>query len=373
MKACFPIFFLLLVIFIFNPSQAAGIYANVTQNEGYQPGSIQDYDINIPVAILVMMSGFVSDIGTEYSRAFNLSKQDNPESIIRPVIIDSGSNASTAASVWKNLTATHSDTPIVVTVASWTTNIVYPEASGSGTIQIALGSAMVNRSNPSDHLVRFTPGVEQESPVLASYMRQFNRIMLIGGNNDYTNGYIAAFNNLLPEKNQFICYYNPDEVESTLNISEIKQRDPDVIVFLGFSEGAKVVSLIRKAGINTSLIGTRGIENNMLANTKEAEGILFTTPALNKSNPFFTRYFKEYHENATFFGAEGFDALNTLYSAVKECGNSSECIYSWYKDQEYEGALGSVKFDEKGVATYPIAFKIVRNGEFEDLSLNTSV
>lgn len=367
MNLRFPWFILLFIVCVVSIFPVIGTQTDTTDTGGYQPEFMQDNNTPIIVGILVMKSGFVSDIGTEYSRAFNLSQQDNPDSLIQPVIRDAGSNASTASSAWKNLTDAVPDLPVVITVASWTTNVVYPDASKSGTIQIALGSAMVNRSTSSDRLIRFTPGVEQESPVLASCLKQFNKIMLIGGNNDYTNGYDAAFKKLLPEKTLFLRYYNPDDLESTLNTSEIQQTNPDVLVLLSFSEGAKVVKLIRNAGIRSPLMGTRGIESSALAETKEAEGIIFTTPALNRSHPFFSRYEEKYGTNATFFGAEGFDAMNSLNSAEAECGNSQDCIYSWYQNREFNGTLGSVRFDERGVATYPITFNVLRDGKFENL------
>ncbi len=339
----------------------------------YEQDSLQQNNISIPIGVLVMQSGFVSDIGTEYSRAFSLAAHDAQGSHVRPVIRDAGSNISVASLAWKNMSESFPDLPVVVTVASWTTNTVYPEASASGMVQVALGSAMINRNNSSDRLIRFTPGVEQESPVLAAYLEKFNRIVLLGGNNQYTNGYVDAFEKLLPKKTRTISWYNPDDPKSTLNISEIREADPEVIVLLGFSEVPVVVKVIRDAGITAPLIGTRGVENNALAATKEAEGLIFTTPALNRTNPFFDRYHEHYHEDATFFGAEGYDAMTSLYSAVSACGNSPDCICTWYQNQTMDGALGEVRFDDNGVASYPITFRAVRNGTFEDVTLPPSV
>ena len=58
--------------------------------------------------------------------------------------------------------------------------------------------------------------------------------------------------------------------------------------------------------------------------------------------------------------------MTTLYAAVSACKDSPDCIYSWYQNSTYSGALGLVHFDESGVASYPIKLKIVQNGKFED-------
>jgi ABC-type branched-subunit amino acid transport system substrate-binding protein len=331
------------------------------------PDSNPGNEPHIPVGVIVMKSGFVSDIGTEYSRAFNMAQMSNPVSLVQPVIIDGGSNASTGSAAWREMRNMTPSLPIVVTVSSWNTNIVYPDAADRGIIQIALGSAAVNRSHPADRLVRFTPGVDQESPVLAAYLSRFNRIALIGGENDYTNGYFSALGTLLPGNICLEKYYNSNAIESTLNITAIIRSEPDVIVLLSFSEGAKIEELLRDGGITVSLVGTRGIESNVLTRTPAAEGLIFTTPALNESHPFFTRYVHEYGENATFYGAEGFDGMASLYNAVSICHSSSDCIYSRYQNETYHGALGTVTFDEKGVAFYPIKLKMVHNGSYVEL------
>lgn len=320
----------------------------------------------VTVGILVMKSGFIADIGTEYTRAFDMVKQDNPDSLIHPIVMDGGSERAVAVDTWGKMKNSTPDLPVVVTVASWTSNVVYPDAADSGIIQIALGSAAVNRTRSSDHLIRFTPGVSQESPVLASYLKQFNRIAVIGGDNDYSREYFAALDTLLPGKIVLNSRYDQNHVESTLNISAITQADPDVLLLLSVSEGGNVVDLLRTAGITAPLVGTRTIERNSLAETTAAEGLIFTTPALNSSHPFFTRYREKYGTNATFYGAEAYDAFTTLYSSVAACGNAPECIYSWYDNRSYNGTLGSVNFKEPGIATYPIGFKIVHDGTFED-------
>lgn len=320
----------------------------------------------VPIGILVMKSGFVADIGTEYTRAFDMVMQDNPNSLIKPEIIDGGSERAVASENWKNMQNRTPDLPVVVTVASWTSNIVYPDAARLGMIQVALGSAAVNRSLQADYLVKFTPGVVQESPVLASYLERFDRIAVVRGVNDYSSEFSKALVSLLKEKIVLESRYDQNNISATLNITDILLSDPDVVVLLSVSEGGEVAELLRNGGISAPFVGTRVIGRNTLTEIKAADGLIFTTPELNSSHPFFTRYREKYGENATFYGAEGYDALITLNSAISECGDDRECMYTWYQNQSYDGALGSVSFDDRGIATYPIGFMIVSGEKFEE-------
>lgn len=319
----------------------------------------------IPVGILPMQSGFISDIGEEYVRAFEMVQEDNPGSFLLPVVIDAGSNATTGLSAWNTLKSSYPNSSIVVTVASWTTNVVYPDAADEEMVQIALGSAVVNRSRLDDYLVRFTPGVEQESPVLAEYLDRYDRVVILGGNNDYALGYINALKSLIPEKIVNIVQYDPDNLSGSLDLTSVKENNPDIILLLSVSEAGAVVEMIRNNNISTPLVGTRVIERNTLLESPVTEGLIFTTPALNRSEPFFSRYREKYGEEATFYGAEGYDAMTILYDAVQACGDDQKCLSSWFTEKEYPGSLGDVRFDENRVAYYPLEFKIIRNGTFE--------
>ncbi|HOJ97349.1 MAG TPA: ABC transporter substrate-binding protein [Methanospirillum sp.] len=250
-------------------------------------------------------------------------------------------------------------------MASWTTYVVYPDAADDGLVQIALGSAVVNRSRFHDRLVRFTPGVEQESPILAEYLSQYDRVAIVGGDNDYAHGYMNALKSLIPDKIIDIVQYNPDTLPDSLNLTSVKKSNPDVILLLSVSEAGEVAKMIRNNGISAPLVGTRVIERNTLLEIPATEGLVFTIPALNEFAPFFSRYREEYEEDATFYGAEGYDAMNILYDAVQRCGDDQECLTSWFTENLYPGSLGDVQFDENRVAFYPIEFKVIRNGTFE--------
>ncbi len=333
--------------------------------QGDQNDTLSNNDL-VRIGILVMQSGFIKDIGDEYIRAFQIVEEEYPDLNIEPIIMDGGSEPSVSVSSWETMKESHPDIPVVITVSSWTTNVVYPDAADTGIVHLALGSAAINRSHTSDRLIRFTPGVQQELPLLVSYLDGFERIAIIGGDNDYSREYYAALHEALPDSIVLDSRYDQNNVATTLNISSISEADPDVLLLLSVSEGGEVIKLLRTNNILSPIIGTRVIERNTLTEIDETDGLIFTTPQLNESHPFFTRYYEKYGEMPTFYGAEGYDALTTLFSAISECGNSSECIASWYQNRTYDGALGFVQIDDHGVATYPIGFKMVKDGEIED-------
>lgn len=357
--------FILFLMFILlcSPSGADGV-SESTDDTPSLPGTIQSGQ-PLPVGVLVMQSGFISPIGDEYIRAWEMVREELPDAPVALIIRDAGSNTSVAGAAWQSMKHDNPEIAGVVTVASWTSNVVYPDAAPAGLIQLALGSAIVNRDQVPDRLVRFTPGGEQEAPVLAAYLSSYDRIAVLGGDNDYTNGYYADLHALLPDSIVLMGYYDPDDPASSLNIDEIRASDPEVIVLLSVSEAATVIDLLRSQGISVPLVGTRVIENEALMQSGSAEGLVFSTPTLNRSHPFFSRYYDQYGVNATFFGAEGYDAMKILYTVADSCDTSSECLYEEFANKTYEGALGTIRFDDTAVASYPIELRVVRNKTHE--------
>ena len=64
------------------------------------------------------------------------------------------------------------------------------------------------------------------------------------------------------------------------------------------------------------------------------------------------------------FAAEAYDAMITLAESVGECGKDTSCIHEWYTSREYNGALGTVQFDEVADAKYGFVFKKIQDGKF---------
>jgi branched-chain amino acid transport system substrate-binding protein len=357
-------FILFLLITLLCSSSGATVFAEPSSETRF-PNDTTQTDQPLPVGVLVMQSGFVSSIGDEYIRAWEMVRQEFPDTPVEMIVRDAGSNASVAGAAWQSMKQQNPEIAGVVTVASWTSNVVYPEAAQTGLIQLALGSAIVHRNLTSDRLIRFTPGGEQEAPVLAAYLNTYDRIAVLGGDNDYTNGYYADLQALLPERIVLMGYYDPTDPASSLNVADIRESDPDVIVLLSVSEAATVIDLLRSQGITVPLVGTRVIESENLMQSSAAEGLVFSTPALNRSHPFFSRYYDQYGVNATFFGAEGYDAMKILYTVADSCETSPECLYEGFANKTYEGALGTIRFDDTAVASYPIELRVVRNNTHE--------
>lgn len=57
--------------------------------------------------------------------------------------------------------------------------------------------------------------------------------------------------------------------------------------------------------------------------------------------------------------------MATLVRATNEGNGSPEALFNWYAGRTYTGALGEVRFDEKGDAAYPYMYKKIIDGRFQ--------
>jgi len=90
--------------------------------------------------------------------------------------------------------------------------------------------------------------------------------------------------------------YDPDTLPNSLDLTSVRESNPDIILLLSMSKAGAFAEMIRNNDISAPLVGTRVIERNTLLETPAADGLIFTIPALKKPDPFFSRYREEYGE-----------------------------------------------------------------------------
>ena len=108
-----------------------------------------------------------------------------------------------------------------------------------------------------------------------------------------------------------------------------------------------------------------------IAGSKEAEGTYMTFSPDPQNIPtareFVERYKAKYGELGP-YSIYAYDASNIMLAAIREA-NSSEgkMIMDKLHSMEFSGALGKVKFDEKGdVTTAPYVIWITKGGKFAE-------
>ncbi len=315
----------------------------------------------IVVGAILPFTGAQADIASEEKNAIEMAQNDTGQRF-NVIYEDSASQQSVAIAAFHKL-VDKDNASVVITSTSWISNAISPLAAERGILQFALASATFNRTMRGEAVV-FTVSMEEESESLASYLRRSDRTAIIFMNNDYGRAWSVILKTGMPGRIVSSESYELNQTDYSMQLTRIKEAKPDLLVILSTEEGAAIACQARQLGINASLASARPIERPGVLKEPAMNGLVYSYPSYNITHSFFTRYQKKYNQQPTAFGAEAYDAITTLALSSQNCSRQIDCIFRWYLDREYHGALGKISFDQLGNAHYPVILKQIRDGKF---------
>jgi len=337
-----------LLILLFACAPATSVKEKVSEQRG-------------KIGVILPLTGTFSSYGEDERSAIELALDKlGDKSFV--VYEDSAGVSATGVTAFQKLKEVD-NVKVIITATSWVTSSIYPQAND--VLQVAIASAVMKRTR-NDTTIRFTADVSGEADFLAKYLEQFDRIALLHLNTDYGTGWASILKGILGSRIVAAESYKTDEIDVSAQLAKIKASNPSAIVILGVAkEGSLFSQKIRDLGMNAQIVGTRPIEGPaLLAKPEFVEGLVYSYATQDLNGSFAVDYEKKYGKVPSVFAAEAFDAVITLYSAMKDCDQDVSCLYSWYANKTYDGALGHVTFDDKGDAHYPFVLKQIKDGKF---------
>lgn len=179
-------------------------------------------------------------------------------------------------------------------------------------------------------------------------------IYLIHDHSVYALGLIQALKECIKDKLVIKGEKGIAQGDTLFNgvIQEIKINRPDVIYFAGYDpEGARLVSQVRSANINSIFFGADGLasENFLKVAGSSAEGVFLTFgPSIEDlgSAQHFARAYKEKYNAIDHYAIYAYDATNILLEAY--CQAKGRSLSEVLHREKFDGALGLISFNEKG-------------------------
>lgn len=316
------------------------------------------------IGVILPFSSAFAKIADEQKNAIQIALAEAGEEVT-VVYKDGQDNAAGAVKAFNELALMEHPPVAIISCASWASSALHPLAAEKGIFHIAIGSAIIARSQPG-RTVRFTIDAKQEERQLAEYLSRFNRLAIFNMDNGYGNNWADIIKNHFQDKIVAAIAYDPQRKDFSPELTRIKDKNPDVLVLLSADNGARIAKQARAAGITAQLVGTRPIERpELLEEPQYTNGLVYTYPSHSFKHHLIGDYEKAYKTVPTIFGIEAYDAMTTLVRAIKEGNRSPEALFNWYAGRTYTGALGEVRFDENGDAAYPYMYKQIVDGRFQ--------
>lgn len=206
---------------------------------------------------------------------------------------------------------------------------------------------------------------------------KMKRIAVIHDKTTYGQGLADEFKKSTRDKAEIVYYggiIQGDKDFKTV-LTAIREKRPELIYFGGiYTEAGLLVKQARELGMTVPFMsgdGTIDPKFIEIAGAGPAEGtyLTFGPDARNipEAKAFIADYEKRFGEMGP-YSIYAYDAANILITAIKEAGSTDgKLVTEKLRTTEFTGALGKIKFDEKGdVTVSPFVVWITRNGKFSE-------
>ncbi len=201
------------------------------------------------------------------------------------------------------------------------------------------------------------------------------RVAVIHDKTTYGQGLADEFRKFIGGKTEVVYYggiIQGDKDFKTV-LTAVREKKAELIYFGGiYPEAGLLVKQARELGVAVPFMsgdGTIDPKFIEIAGAGAAEGTYLTfSPDPRKmatAKTFIENYEKRFGEIGP-YSIYAYDAANILLTAIKEAGTiEGKAVADKLHSMEFSGALGKIKFDEKGdVAVSPYVVWVTRNGKF---------
>lgn len=228
------------------------------------------------------------------------------------------------------------------------------------------------RTNEGNYVFRMIPSYTIQSEQLAqlAYELEYTEIAILHVNNDYGLTLADIFEEEFESLGGNVVTREVfDETASNIrpNLLKIKAGGADAMLIASdvANPGAAGVKQAKDMDIEVQIFASETLYDESVLDTADdaAEGMLVTYLPSPKED-FVNNYQAKYDEEPGRFAAEAYDTVYAITKAMEQGGETGERMKNVLYSIEFEGASGTVDFDENGDITKAYAIAQVTDGEF---------
>lgn len=221
---------------------------------------------------------------------------------------------------------------------------------------------------------------DQQGKVAADFVMNYLKlkdIAILHDNTTYGKGLADEFKRFVGDKVKVVYYGGiiQGDKDFKMVLTSVKSEKPELIFFGGiYPEAGLLVKQAKELGVTAKFMsgdGTIDPKFIEIAGASAAEGTYLTFSPDPKNIPsaktFIDKYQSRYGELGP-YSIYAYDAINIMLTAIKEANTTEEkAIIDKLHSMEFSGALGKIRFDEKGdVTVAPYVVWITKDGRFEE-------
>ncbi len=230
-----------------------------------------------------------------------------------------------------------------------------------------------------DNVFRVCGRDDQQGKVAADFVinsLKLKKIAVLHDKTTYGQGLADEFRKSLGNKVE-VTYFEgivQGDKDFKAVLTTVKQKGPELIFFGGiYPEAGLLVKQAKELGLNAPFMSGDGVIDPKFIEIAGpyAEGTYLTFSPdpvkIPTAKAFIENYRKKYGEHGP-YSIYAYDTANIMLTAIKEAGSTEgKKIIEKLHALEFNGALGTIKFDKKGdVTVAPYVIWITKGGKFEE-------
>lgn len=329
------------------------------------------------------ISGNLSQYGEWATSGITLAVEEINESggiNSRPVEViyeDSEGQPSKAVSAYQKLRNVDG-VRYIITYQSSIALAVAPLANQDRVIQMDVSATTPDYSSPNDYTFRTGVVATQLAEDAADILhndRGVRRVGILFINNDFGQGMIKVFRQAFLGQIVAEEKFEQDSTDFRTQLSKLKAANPETIFLVShIKEGGLILKQAEELSLATPFFSdVYSVEGpDFLAGARDAaNGVVYIAPKFRESNTteemisFAVRYRSRFGTEPTYFAAQSYDGMMSLYRALLDCSyEDTGCAKQALFELDYEGASGPIKFDENGDVVKPVELKTIEDGQF---------
>lgn len=345
--------------------------------------SVSTSDEVIKIGFFGPLTGDVAGLGQDDKSTVELFLNENPSFAgkkVKLVFEDSQCNGQKGASAAEKLIAVDKVQLILGGVCSGETLGAAPIVERNQVVLISSISTSPQVTTAGEYVFRNAPSDATSSVVMtASLSKKFKKVAIISQNNDFSQAYLEALQEKLPEAGVEIVVsetFNSGTTDFKTVLGKVKKSSAEVLVNLAgeTSAGGFISRQAKEIGLNLPIYGTDAIAGKEFFDIAKdaAEGTIIVITAADKGKPEVAKLLKKFQE---FTGHEAvaeayvvltWDRLNIVKNAIESVGYDAAKIKDYlYKMPAYTGLGGKTKFDSSGDVNLLPSLLVAKDGKFE--------
>ena len=335
----------------------------------------------IKIGFIAPLTGDVATIGQNTRAGVELAvEQINEKGGINgrklEVIFEDGRcNAKEATSAANKLVNIDRVPVIIGGLCSSETLAAAPIAENGKTVLFSNCSSNPDITNAGDYIFRDYPSDSFQGVEAANFVYNdlgIKNVAVIYCLSDWCVGVVQVFKEKFPELGGVVLIeesYEQTARDLRSQLTKIKQSNPELIYFVGYTE-ASIVGLkqIKELGIEAKILGADAWDDPKIPEqaAEAAEGLMYTMPFSPMTDEFKAAMeAKTGGKDLTICTPQAYDSVNIIAEIMKRVGTDSTKIKDeLYKVKGYEGVSGIITLDKNGdLATASYIIKTIKDGK----------